>query len=81
MIAPKELGAHAVDDSLKSLRRSCLQGVEAGRAWAIAASQSGVIDADGADILTAEDDAVNRDDGDEAAAVDVGFHVGDFDAG
>lgn len=81
MIAPQELGAHAVDDSLESLRRRCLQGVEAGRAWAVVAPQSRVIDADGADILTAEDDAVDRDDGDEAAAVNVGFHVGDFDAG
>jgi hypothetical protein len=69
VIALKELGAHAVDDLSKRLRRRCLQGVEAGRA--VAASQSGVVDADCAEILTAEDDAVNRDDGDEAAAVDV----------
>lgn len=79
MVAPKELVAHLVDDSLKSFRRCCLQGIEAGRAWAIASPQPWVIDADGAQILTAEDDAIDRDDGDEAAAVDEGFHVGNFD--
>jgi len=80
MIAPEELVAHTVDDLSKRLRCHSFQGVEAGRARAAAASGLRVVDADGAQILTAEDDAVDRDDGDEAAAVDVGFHVGDFDA-